>query len=279
MSAKRITIGAVLVVLAVGGARAQGPMPPPAETLPPPAPSMSPAEAILRPYGEPIPRGGVGCPGGCGFGAGCCSPLTGSPIGEELILRTGPSVPFGSSILSEEIETGWMIAGGMRTLLFNPSATAAWTIDTTLHYQYNNGKGGAEEFSFFGLPVNVRDLHRWYVGVGVGREWWLLGSACNRSGTNVRFGLDIGGRYGTEHVNLNLFGEFPEDPVGYLRRHDVMGGLYLGGQLGFEVPIGNWWWFGGLRVEWAQTWSDLLPNQANSDVRDTNILLTTGVRF
>ena len=64
----------------------------------------------------------------------CCGPVgkCGGPIGSELFFRTGMAFPIGGGIFNRYLHTGWDVEGGGRVLLFNPSATAAWTVSLSV---------------------------------------------------------------------------------------------------------------------------------------------------
>src|SRR5262249_36341350 len=60
----------------------------------------------------------------------CCGPIGGNgPIRADLYIRNGPSVPVEGPLLGQVLRTGWDVAGGGRSLFFNPQCTAAWTVD------------------------------------------------------------------------------------------------------------------------------------------------------
>jgi hypothetical protein len=211
----------------------------------------------------------------------CCGPVgRNGPIGSEYFLATGPSIPIGGGTLAQQINTGWMTEWGARALFFNRADNAAWTAKVALNYVYNDGSGKVPVFQYFGLPVRIRDLHRWSYTWGVGRDWFLLGNArpdCS-GGPNLRFGADTGGRWGTSHVNLNLIINDPLAISNYLRRQDVFWAYYLGAHLDFEVPLGSWVWTTGLRAEYNFHFTDILPGGGNQ-LQDVNILLSTGFRY
>ena len=70
---------------------------------------------------------------------GCCGPLGGGHVAYDLYVRTGPNLVFGNGPFTERLNTGWIIAGGGRSLFFNPTNDAAWVVDLGLSYQYNRG--------------------------------------------------------------------------------------------------------------------------------------------
>ncbi len=201
------------------------------------------------------------------------------PIGEELYFWNGPSIPVGGGILSQQLNTGWMVEAGGKALLFNADQSAAWVSRVGITFQYNDGSGNVNPFDYFGLPVRVRDYFRWAGTFGVGRDWFLVGqSPIGPRNANLRYGFDFGGRWGTSHVNLNLDIDDPLMQSNYLRRHDVFGTFDIGLHLGFEIPMGGWVWSGGIRSEWAYNFTDILPAQ-KTNIQDVNILFTTGIRY
>ena len=60
-------------------------------------------------------------------------------------------------------------------------------------------------------------------------------------------------------------------------RTDVIGGGYLSGGGGVEIPLGNSFLNFGVRAEYSYTWSDI--NERPSDVGDMGILMNLGLRF
>jgi hypothetical protein len=208
----------------------------------------------------------------------CCGPVGGDgPIGEEIFLYGGPTLPSSGGVLFDQLRTGWMAEWGGRTLFFNTQRDAAWTAKISVTYAYNRGLTGATPFSFFGLPVRVHDLDRWSFTWGAGRDWFLIGRRDSGS-SNLRFGLETGGRYGTEHVNLILNIVDPLNLNNYLRRQDIFGAYFLGAHIDYEVPMGGWVWMIGFRAEHTWNFADILPGQ-DSSLRDVNLLISTGFRF
>lgn len=213
-----------------------------------------------------------------------CNGPTGKngPIGSEFFLMTGPTIPFGSSIQAQYVRTGWMVEGGARSLFFNPPADAAWILLVGLSYQYNNGSGSVAPFNYFnepGLPVTIRDLHRYALTFGGGRDWFLYDrEPLGHGGSNLRLGLETGGRWGGQHVNLNLIVDDPESRGNFLERFKVYGAYYLAAHADIEIPKESWVWFAGFRAEWAVNFGDVIPYQ-NNTLFDVNLLLTTGFRY
>lgn len=260
------------------------PTPNPAATLagrPPAAPGALPPGAYASPWHAD--------------GPGCCGPLgANGPIGYDLYLMTGPNITSGGGDLASRLGSGWVVAGGSRTLLFNQAADAAWALDLGLSYTYNRGNQndplviadqGRTTTDAFGQTqriapalqsYRVRSVSRTSFNYGIGRDWfaWGPGALPLEQGWNLRFGADLGGRYGTAHVDLVPI----DEPDGYSRRQKVYHGIYAAVHSNVEVPMGGWIWFGGLRVEYGHDWTNLVP-PADGNITNINILLTSGVRF
>ena len=90
---------------------------------------------------------------------------------------------------------------------------------------------------------------------------------------NFRLGWDVGGRWGSGHVNgTPLF-----EPDGYRRRHDVFGQAFAGLMATMEMPVGAYTALGGVRVEWDYTFSDIL--EKGGSFHEVTTLLVMGVRY
>jgi len=214
---------------------------------------------------------------------GCCGPVGhDGPIGYEIYLRSGASFPVGNSGLGGALDTGWVIEGGARTLLFNPAADAAWTIDLGLGNIYNRVGDRSVQFPLKNIPsstsptgaadvtVTGSDLNRTYVYLAGGREWYLWGSAeqdgCNG---NWRVGVDVGGQYGTEKLDLNEI----------QHQTDTIGAVFVAVHSDVEFPCGACIFQAGLRLQYTYTWSDILQVQNNADVQEFTLQGTFGIRF
>jgi hypothetical protein len=201
------------------------------------------------------------------------------PVGEEIYFWNGPSFPIGGGILDRQLNPGWMSELGGRGLLFNAAGTAAWTVRGGVAFQYNNGSGDVGNFDFFGMPVKVRDYFRWSGVFAMGRDWFLSGQLpFGPRNSNLRAGFDVGGFWGTSHVNLNLDIVDPLMQSNFLRRHDVFGGIKTGTHVSFEIPLGGWVWVGGIRTEYGFNFTDIMPDQKHN-IQDLNVLLSTGFRY
>jgi hypothetical protein len=214
---------------------------------------------------------------------GCCGPVGGDgPIEYEVYMRSGFNFTLGGSAFGSQLKPGWDITGGARTLFFNPEADRAWTADLSISDVSNQATDKRSVFRLFNLTqptggaaipetdVRIRNLNRTYANVSGGREWYLQGSAdCARTDRTWRVGVDLGGRYGTEKLNVTNFTHLT----------DVNAGLFVAVHSDVEIPMGSCIFIGGVRGEYGYTWSDILQRQNNSDVQDINLLATLGVRF
>jgi hypothetical protein len=273
MSARIVFCSAlVMIVLSLAPARAQYP------SAPMPREASS-APSSDQPVGElPAP---VGLSSWITYNRDCCQgPLGDSPrLSWELFLRSGWSVPTGVTTFGKTLQTGWEIMGGGRMLLFNQPQDAAWTLEASLSNTFNQGQRrditfplnvldpGPVHFGSGGVPgVTTKSLNRTFVSLGPGREWYLLGTG-NSPGMRWRIGVDGGGRWGSERLQLNEFHH----------RTDTIGGVYAALHTDLEIPCGCCTFYAGIRGEWDYTWSDIL--QTSSDVMGANALITVGLRY
>jgi hypothetical protein len=226
---------------------------------------------------------------------GCCGPRgANGPVGTEVYTRDGVSiVAAGGGVLHQSLQAGWESGFGGRSLFYNPAGDAAWVLDLGLFYSRYNGKADAPQFNLNnggpdangnptpGSNVNIRNYSRWDAVASFGREWYLVGSGFNRvhGNLNWRAGADVGGAWGTSHVDLN---DLSQPPDGYARRQDVTGSLIIAAHTDVEVPFGGWLWYGGFRSEWNYTWTDILLKDGVGQGRDlstVNLLFSTGIRY
>jgi len=204
------------------------------------------------------------------------------PIGYELFLRTGVSLPASGPIFGHTLETGWDIEGGVRSLFFNPAMDRDWSIDLSINNILNRGQRSDITFPYnilqtnqtgalstLTIPASIRELNRTDVNVGLGLDWYLVGTACACDAPRWRVGLDAGGRLGTAKV------EFFQTT----HHTDTIGGVYVGLHTDLELPRGCCTFLVGFRVEWDYTWMDILQIQNDSDLMDVNFLATFGVRY
>lgn len=208
------------------------------------------------------------------------------PVQTELYFRIGPSFLVGNdSIYSETLTHGWAFQAGGRVLFFEPSMSKAWALDLSISNNWNQGTnqnlkvplsiivpspaGVPTRVNFGSGPVpgvTVRDYNRTFVNIGLGRYWYLTAPA-NIPGCKMRWGMDVGGRYGSASAQFHEI----------KHRTDVVGGMFLGASVDLEVPCGGVALQYGMRTEWAYTWGDIL--QQTSDVQDINLLFQLGVRY
>lgn len=228
-------------------------------------------------------------------GPGCASPIGGhGPVAYDVYWNTGPNFAFGSGPFTDRLHMGWNVGIGAKSLFFNQPGDAAWTFDLGLSYTYNRGSNDDFLDLFLRHPdqqgpnnqaivvpdtfetVRIRGLHRTSFNFGLGRDWfhWGNGLPGGEEGWNFRFGTDVGGRWGTAHVDLVPVFE----DNGYNRRQGVYHGFYVGFHSNFEVPRGGWIWFGGTRIEYGYDWMNIVP-PIKGDIQNINLLLTGGVRF
>ncbi len=206
-------------------------------------------------------------------------------LGSEFYFRVGPTFPIGGQTLSRALQNGWMLQGGGRFLLFNPVRTKAWVVDAGISTHFNdadeptarftitdfiiNADGTTQRVVFgqAGIPgVTIRSYNRTFANLGFGREWYIFQPEWSE-GNKWRVGADIGGRYGSSSIRLNEI----------QRRTDVVGAVYTAIHTDYEIPCGCCTWMGGIRGEWAYTWSDIL--QQTSDLMDLSLLFNIGFRY
>ena len=217
-------------------------------------------------------------------GPGCCGPLGRSGrVGYEVYTYTGVNLVFGDG-LPDKMNAGWTVGGGIRTLFFDPTHTAAWTLDYGVSYTHNWAQGSRDPENLFIRQTTgdrvalsgIREVHRTSFNFNIGRDVWLLGSGNTGGmpGTNCRVGGWVGGRYGTSHVDID-----PLDEVdGYARRQNVFNGVVVGTHATFDTPMGGWILFGGVRAEYGYDWTNLVP-PIQGNINNVNLQLTLGVRY
>ena len=244
--------------------------PPAAGRIVPPAPPLVPEGPLVTPITTNAPVGGCGA-----FGGDCCGPVGGhGPIGQEVYVRIGASFPIGNGFLARALNTGYAAHFGGRAQFFDPSGASAWVIDLHGFYTYNNAN--AEDIvTVRGEPATVRALHRSGVGAGLGEDYFLAGPGFVGWlwDANLRYGWDVGGRWGTGHTDLNN----PFVPALYRRKHDVFLQPFIGLNATVDVPFGGWTCFVGGRLEWNYTFSHLLPK--GGDFHEVVAQMTFGVRY
>lgn len=294
MRATRYLASAVAGMIWIANAAAQPIAPAPSVTAPPATPTpaaggSSSTVTLTAPPGLPsYPAGTIhspACPGGL-----CNGPVGGNgPVTYEIYSRTGPTLVVGGSEFSGRLNTGWQVGGGAHTFFFNTARDAAWVLDTGISYNYNRGRqerGGP--LDVYTPPFNrqtqpdgihphlVRGLHRTSFNFGFGRDWWITGTGTVDGSThsNSRWGVDLGGRWGTSHVDLVPTANLNN----YLRKRAVFHSVVLGTHADWERPMGNWILFAGLRGEFDYTFLNVVPPNG-SDIVGVNLLFQMGVRY
>ncbi len=228
-------------------------------------------------------------------------------IDMEVFMRSGAAMPLDAGYFGKTVGTGWLIEGGARSLFFNPENDAAWTIELSLSNTYNHGQrsdqiavlhnvavpnsanavalGGPASVSVPVVPVTVRDLNRTDVNLSFGREFYLWGQAnkcsgetlsadcgqgCPTCGTvaNWRVGFDVGGRWGSEELELH--------ELNHITR--VVTGVFVSVHTDWEIPCGCCIFQVGARMEWDYTFENILPGM-DEDLQNLNFMVTLGVRY
>ncbi len=285
MNMKRVSMGSLVVaLLCFGAVRADGTAPAPMSAgslLPAPTSQAAPA------VDSPLPGGGLATTNWMAYPRclGCCGPVgADGPLGYEVYIRNGFNFPLGGNPFGTRLNTGWDVDVGARTLFFNPELDAAWTVDLSISNVHNSNNDFATTFGLTNVvpgpqgsgtlvpavQVGIRDLNRTYVNVAGGREWYLWGCAdCSKPDVNWRIGFDLGGRYGTEKLEVTNFTHFT----------DVIGGAFGAIHTDLEIPWRGCIFQAGIRGEYGYTWSDILQRQNDGDVQEMNLLFTLGARF
>jgi hypothetical protein len=278
---------------------------------PPPPPAPAPPLDPPPPIGQPLalPKGAVASPWIAYARPACCGPLgADGPITYEIYVRTGPTFIAAGGILADSLDQfGWEVAGGGRTYFWNATGDRAWVIDVGIDYRDNGGRTRPPVFmndvvvpanivqnpnataTTDILPVSISGLSRTAVTFGVGRDWFMFapGFRPDSGQTNLRYGAEVGGHYGSAHVDMfvydgaNLRTNSTFDPttaVNYSRENSVFGAVYLGAHADVEIPMGSWFLVGGLRATYDYFFSSLIPGMP-SDLHNFSILLNAGVRF
>jgi hypothetical protein len=313
MKNRFILSGLATALLGLGVVRGQGPaeLPPPNLATPPANPPGLTADAGIQVPSGVLPEGPE-----AGYGTqigqpvptlgsystwlayprsiGCCGPIgANGPIGAELYVRSGTSVPFGGGYFNSIFKPGWDIEGGVRTLLFNPDVTAAWTMDlslTNIHYYTStrnqalitNYPAQVPTTTLFGTTTTVTQiqptklvtpngLNDTTVNLAFGREWYLKGFpvVCNKNSA-WRAGFDIGGRWGSRKLDLMEINH----------KTGAIEGFFVSLHTDYEYHIcGCCTLYAGLRMEYGYTFSDILQRQNDCDINMLNFLATFGVRY
>jgi hypothetical protein len=230
-------------------------------------------------------------------GPGCCGPLgRDGRIGYELYTFSGVDFPFGPTGLAQRLKVGWDIGASIRTLIFDPSHTSAWTIDLGGSFTHNAGQANHRPVNLFirqppianaqigSLTLQpdqlefsaIKGVNRSSFNYNLGHDWWLWGrgDVGGMQDTNVRAGVWIGGRYGSAHVDV-----VPLNQVnGYARRQNAFEGITVGGHVSFDKVMGAWALFGGVRAEYGYDWLGLIP-PLTSNLNSINLQIQLGIRY
>ena len=216
----------------------------------------------------------------------CCNGSTcGTAIAYDIYSRAGVSFPVGNTeTVGRNLSAGFTYEAGARTYFFDSGNAAAWAVDTGLVNTFNSGVGQFDTRQTFllknllvpnpitggnpvrrDITVGIRNYNRTFVSLGIGREWFVgPDDGCNR----WRYGLDVGGRYGTSSMEFDR--TLPH-------RTDVVGAFYFAAHTAYEFPLWGVTGSVGGRAEWSYSYSDIL--QRSSDVQEVNLLITFGIRF
>jgi hypothetical protein len=306
--------GLVLTLLGFGAAWGQAPNPPEGDGKAPPSPTkpeVAPAPTQEMPAPEanaqaPLPYGNLkwsnklfypGCPD-------CFGPVgANGPIGIEAYVRSGVAFPTGGGVLGTVLDPGWQIEVGARSLFFNTTASAAWTIDfgiSNTHFNANNSAGANPSTLFNVRPgrpsintppqdvtgtttpattstgvipvvdVTVSGYNQTFANLALGREWFLLRTTnCGHTESNWRAGFDVGGGWGTAKL----------DSHDVSHQTDTLGRFFVAVHTDAEVPWCGCIYQFGLRAEYNMTWDEILQPQNNSNLQCFSILGTFGIRF
>lgn len=226
-------------------------------------------------------------------GPGSSDPLTrAGRIGYEVYSYTGVSIPGGPG-LAARLTAGWNVGGGIKTLYFDQSHTAAWTIDLGVGFIYNGADMRAQNIFLRQPPTQdingnliqqpdaltstrVRSVRRTSFNYNFGRDVWLMGAGdtASATGTNWRVGGWLGGRWGTASVDQIPLNETD----GYSRRQNVFHGVAVGAHTTWDVPMGGWVLFGGTRIEYHHDWTNLTP-PLQGNIHNVDIQFSLGIRY
>lgn len=272
----------VLILLGVGAVRGQYSMPPSSYV-----PAADAAAQAAPPAGPaPMPHHlsswiTYACPE-------CCGPLGGAPIRTEMYFRIGPSFPIEGKFFDETLTTGWDLGAGGRVLFFNRARDAAWVgaVGVTNISNHAEDPGVTTPITvavpgpatgLFGTPgpdvlvavdASLSNLNRTFVDFGIGREWYLMGTA-DCEGRRWRAGVDAGGRWGTAKAEFNQIRS----------RTEAITGTYFNVHSDVEMSWGCCLLLAGLRLEYDYTWLNGIIQQKGTTLQDLNLLFNFGVCF
>jgi hypothetical protein len=197
-----------------------------------------------------------------------------------LYVRTGPTLPVEGRLLGHVLETGWEVAAGGRSLVFDPGMDWAWTVDIGISNNHYQGQRSDIHFpldvlvpSSIGTPTAVhveatlRNLNITYANLWGGKEWYGRFPA-NSCQMNWRGGFDLGGALGSGRA------EFEE----IRHRASVCAAAGVAAHVDIEMPHGCCTYLAGFRTEWDYNWVNMLQSN-NGQFETVNFLFTAGVRF
>jgi hypothetical protein len=210
----------------------------------------------------------------------------------ELVFRAGATVPLPFGLFGSTMKSGLDVEGGVRSLFFNTAETAAWTAElsiTNLNYNTTthttNGfirnfrsvtpspiPGGTPTVTIIPFaPVTPSGLNETTLNLLLGREWYIWGSThdCKSKEWMWRVGLDSGGSWGSERVDLH---QIPHKTA-------TIGGFRVALHSDLEKPCGCAVFFTGVRVEYEYLWSNILQKQNNTDMQSINATMSVGLRY
>jgi hypothetical protein len=219
---------------------------------------------------------------------GCCCPTgKNGPIGCEVYIRSGASVPVGSGVFASVLNLGWDIEGGVRTLLFNPAQDAAWTADlsiTNIHYRTTTGRqvtllnfplqvptatGATTTLTIPSIQVTPAGVDDTTLNLAFGREWYLWGTAECHGEPMLRVGCDFGGRWGNNKLDLREI------------RHKTgaIEGFFTSIHSDVEIPCSCCIIQAGFRLEYGYTFSNILKPTETTDLQTFNFMFMLGTRY
>ena len=250
----------------------------------------------------------------------CCGPIGGDgPIQIELYARAGESIPIGNTSFTKTLQAGWMIEGGGRSLFYNPSMDAAWTVDLGLSNTWNHGQRPDIQFPlnnifvpFAASATAFPPQANFAIGTFIPHATPSITTVVPTSGPSANTAIPVFTAPGVTIQNFNrtfvnlAFGRewyfmgSAHDPGRKWRAGIDVGGRWGSGKLSLnelrhrtavlegtffavhtdvEFPCCSVVFLAGLRAEWSYTFTELLQEQNNTNFQEINLLATAGVRF
>jgi len=210
----------------------------------------------------------------------CCGPIgKNGPIRYELFVRSGPSFNVGGGTASSVLASGWTFEFGGRSMFIDADPVGAWVVELGVSDIYNNGNRPNIKFDFGAVNnVSTASLNRTYGNLSLGREWWLIGTACTCD-WRWRAGFDGGYRYGTASHHMHDFTQNPAAGLGEAQRNgSITYGPFAAVHTDVEFPCNCCTFLAGLRAEWDYSRMNVIPLN-NNDLYDVNLMLNLGVRY